>query len=351
MNYLRALAVIAPEPSDDLPDALVHGLELVVRQVRAQLGVGRRLLELAVRLARVELHLVVAQAHLLRDHLRNVRDAHLVLLAHREDDGVHLVVVAHRPHRQRAEILGVDELPQRRARAPDDEVAVPLLGQISLVHEARDDVALLDAEVVIGPVDVRGHDARELAAVLVLVAAVHDVDEALGVGVALVALVRRAVVDHGLIDGVGRLVREDARAQAGHELLDAELAAALHDVVIDEDVFPEEVDLAALVREEAAHERREVDDVRRPVASEDGPRRLLVPQVAVAARQEDVGLVRRERVLLDGRLDALPHQARAARHEDALRADRLELALIAEGLAHRAPPWLNPCITSSSAEP
>jgi hypothetical protein len=42
------------------------------------------------------------------------------------------------------------------------------------------------------------------------VAAVHDVDHPLGVAVAEVGIVGWAVVDHRHVDGVARLVREDA---------------------------------------------------------------------------------------------------------------------------------------------
>ena len=42
----------------------------------------------------------------------------------------------------------------------------------------------LDVEVVVGPVDVGGDDGGEVAAVLLLVAPGHDVEHALGVGVA-----------------------------------------------------------------------------------------------------------------------------------------------------------------------
>lgn len=90
-------------------------------------------------------------------------------------------------------------------------------------------------------------------ACLYLVAAVEDVDHALRVRVPLVAGVRGPVVDHGLIDGVGGLVGEDARRQARHQLHDLEDPAALHDVVVDEDVLAEELHLVLEVAEQAPH--------------------------------------------------------------------------------------------------
>lgn len=86
-----------------------------------------------------------------------------------------------------------------------------------------------------------------------LVAAVEHVDHALGVRVPFVAGVRRAIVHHGLVDGVGGLVGEDARRQAGHQLLHLVDPAALHHVVVDEDVLAEELHLVLEVAEQSPH--------------------------------------------------------------------------------------------------
>ncbi len=54
-------------------------------------------------------------------------------------------------------------------------------------------------------------------------------------------------MDHGLIDGVGGLIGEDAGGQAGHQLLDTILLAEHHDVVLHEDVLPPELNLVFLI--------------------------------------------------------------------------------------------------------
>ena len=61
---------------------------------------------------------------------------------------------------------------------------------------------LLDREVVVRPEDVGRHHRGPLAAVLLRVASVLHVDHPLRVGVALVGLVRRSVVDHRLVDRI-----------------------------------------------------------------------------------------------------------------------------------------------------
>lgn len=49
---------------------------------------------------------------------------------------------------------------------------------------------------------------------------VLDVDHTLGMSVPKVGVVRRTVVHHGFIDGIGSLVRENASGQAGNDLFD-----------------------------------------------------------------------------------------------------------------------------------
>ena len=59
------------------------------------------------------------------------------------------------------------------------------------MDQPRDNVAILDAEVVVGPVDVRGDDGGEVAAVFFPIGTTGNIQHALGVGVALVGVVRR----------------------------------------------------------------------------------------------------------------------------------------------------------------
>eukprot|EP00968_Pinguiococcus_pyrenoidosus_P011092 scaffold888_cov246-Pinguiococcus_pyrenoidosus.AAC.3 len=122
-------------------------------------------------------------------HLRNrptdVCDADFRSLIYRQNDGLRLVVLAQHPYCERAEVVVVDELAQWGARAPHGEVRAVAHGVVALVNEAGNHVAVLNVEVVVRAVDVRGNDARELAAVLLIVAAVQHVDHALGIGISL----------------------------------------------------------------------------------------------------------------------------------------------------------------------
>ena len=68
---------------------------------------------------------------------------------------------------------------------------------------------------------------------MLIVALVHDIDHTFGVGVTVVGGVRRTIVDHGLVNGVGGLVRKDACREARDDLLNFVLVAQGEDVVID----------------------------------------------------------------------------------------------------------------------
>lgn len=110
------------------------------------------------------------ELHGLRNVHRHILDGALLFLANTQNDGVRLGVGPHDPHRQRTEVLVVDELAQGRAGAPNDERVAGLLGKVALVDEAGDDVPFLDVEVVILAIHVAGDDGGEVATVLVGVA-------------------------------------------------------------------------------------------------------------------------------------------------------------------------------------
>lgn len=86
------------------------------------------------------------------------------------------------------------------------------------MNETGDNVRVLEVVVVVRTEDV-GRDGRgEVAAELLVVSVVVDVYETLAVSVTEVGLVRRALVDVRLVDGVGDLVGEDAGGEAGDDL-------------------------------------------------------------------------------------------------------------------------------------
>mmetsp|Transcript_17484 Transcript_17484/g.51008 ORF Transcript_17484/g.51008 Transcript_17484/m.51008 type:complete len:238 (+) Transcript_17484:321-1034(+) len=206
--------VVLQEPVNTLLNAILHAHEFVIRPEAPQFLVARRLLELTVGLLRIKHHLPL-ELHRLGHRQRHVLDGYLGRFVHAQRDGIRGVIFSHDPDGQLGEIEGVDELTQGGATAPDGEIGVVLLGEVAFVDKSRNDVTVLNREVVVGAVDVGWDDGGEVAAILLGVRAVHGIDETLGVGISLVGGVGRAVVQHRLVDGVLGLIGEDARGQHG----------------------------------------------------------------------------------------------------------------------------------------
>mmetsp|Transcript_27371 Transcript_27371/g.43257 ORF Transcript_27371/g.43257 Transcript_27371/m.43257 type:complete len:295 (-) Transcript_27371:17-901(-) len=280
LSLLPGGIVILQEPIHRLLHPLIHGGKFVIRPQTSQFFITCRLLELSIGFLRVEHHLSL-ELHGLGHGVRHVLDGHLRRLVDAERDGIRRVVVTHDPHGELRQIERVNELPQGRAAAPNGEGRVVLLGDVAFVDESRDDVSVLDVEVVVGAVDVCGYDGGEVAAVLLGVGPVHGVDESFGVGVSLVTGVGRSVVEHGLVDGVFGFVGEDACGEHAHEFGHLVDAAVFHDVVVDQSVFSVEFDLLLHISKQSTNLGRQVNNMRRLKLIENGIRRRPISQIAV----------------------------------------------------------------------
>lgn len=204
-------------------------------------------------------------------------------------------------------------------------------GSADLGEGRKGNKRYLDVEVVVRPVDVRGNNGGEVAAVLLLVTPRHDVNHALGVRVAwaskkrardterrkgaslvmeqlshgemimsivqqppctikftFVGGVRGSVMDHGFVDGVGGLVGEDAGGEAGDQLLHFEVLAGLHHVVVDQHVLAVELDFLGHVAKEAPHQGCQMHHTGRSVLLEDSVGLSFVPEVSVLGAEKNV---------------------------------------------------------------
>lgn len=83
------------------------------------------------------------------------------------------------------------------------------------------------AEVVIGPVQVRGNHTSEIAAILLAVCAAGDIQHALRMGIAIVGWMGRAIVEHVFVDGIGGSVWKDAGGKAGDYFFDLQCTALI----------------------------------------------------------------------------------------------------------------------------
>jgi len=84
------------------------------------------------------------------------------------------------------------------------------LSQVALVGQTRQDVRILKIVVIVGTVNVGRDDGGKVASVLLVVCLVLDINHTLSVSITEVGLVRRTVVNHGFVDGIASLVRENA---------------------------------------------------------------------------------------------------------------------------------------------
>lgn len=157
----------------------------------------------------------------------HVLDSHFLVLADRKNDRLDLGVVAEHPENELTHIDVVDELAERLAGTPDHHGLAGLLRLVKLVNQTRDDMTSLDLEVVVRTVDVRRNDGGEVAAVFLGVQTVKNLDHTLSVRIAFVGEVRRTVVHHRFVNGIGSLVGENAGRETRDELL--HLAISLHD--------------------------------------------------------------------------------------------------------------------------
>ena len=262
-NPLSGSIIVGHEPVHGLLNSLLHRRKLEVGQVLSQLGVGSGLLELSVRLGVIVLNVVVVDR--VGNVVHHITDRHLLVLSDREDDGGDLLVLTEDPHDQLSHIDVVDELAKRLASAPDAHGLAGLLGLVELVNQARDDVSALNLVVIVGTVDVGGHDCGEVASVLLGIQTIHHLDHSLGVGVAFVGIVWRTQMNHGFIDGVGRLIGEDARRKTRNELLHLELTAQLHHIHVHDNVIVVKLHLVGHVVEQTSDLSSQVNNISRLV--------------------------------------------------------------------------------------
>jgi hypothetical protein len=297
-----------------LLDSVGHRSEFIIGTVLSKLVVARGLFVLPVTLAGIELDLPL-ELHGLCYGKGHVLDGHLVGLVDTQNDRISFVVFSGDPYRKLGEISVVNKLSEGGSTSPDTKRSVVLFGLVAFVNQTGNDMALLDRKVVVFSVYIGGNDGGEVASVLGRVGTIHGVDHAFGVRVSLVGVVGWSVVDHRLVDGVGRLVWENTRAQHADELLDFVDPRAFHDVVVHDDVDAIELHLFGHVGKETTNFGGQMNDMGRFELFENGLGRLSIREVTVLARQEDPGLslflvfvvVFRYEIL-----DALAHQSRAA---------------------------------------
>ena len=117
------------------------------------------------------------------------------------------------------EVVGVEEFAFDGAGAPDgDGGRAGFLGLVDLAEQRGEDVAGLEVVVVAGAVEVGGHGADEVVAVLAAVAVAEFDGGDLGDGVGAVGGLEGAGEQRVLGDGLGGVLGVDAAAAEVEEL-------------------------------------------------------------------------------------------------------------------------------------
>jgi hypothetical protein len=127
------------------------------------------------------------------------------------------------------------------------------LGLVELAEEGGQDVGGLQVVVVVGPVEVGGHGADEVAAMLAPEGLAELDAGDLGDGVPLVGGLERPGQEVFFLEGLGGHFGIDAGAPEEEQLADAGAAGPVDQVVLDLEVLEEEGGGLGAVGEDAAH--------------------------------------------------------------------------------------------------
>ncbi|CAL5049018.1 unnamed protein product [Urochloa decumbens] len=224
------------------------------------------------------------------------------VLIHQEDDSI-------------GEVVNVQELTQRRARAPDDDLrGVRRLGLVEPADERGQDVGVLRVEVVLRAVEVGRHGGDGVEAVLDAVGLAHLDAGDLGDGVPLVGGLERAGEERALRNGLRREFRVDAGGAQEEKLADGAAAErGVDDVGLDLEVGGDEVGGEGGVGVDAADLGGRQDNVAGLLRGEEGLDVGLAGEVELGVGAgDDGGEAEGEEVAKDRG----PDEAPVARHED-----------------------------------
>jgi len=148
------IVIVLHEPFDGRVECLIKRRELEPAHKLQKLLVRGRFAELTVSPGGVEA-IFALESDGFDDRVRHLFDAHLFVFTHGQDDRFNIVVLPQHPNEQLGEIVGIDELPEGLARTGDDEGCIIFLGQETFVDKPRDDVGVLQIEVIVRPENIR----------------------------------------------------------------------------------------------------------------------------------------------------------------------------------------------------
>ena len=96
---------------------------------------------------------------------------------------------------------------------------------------------VLKMVVVVRPIYVCGNHAPKITAIVLTVGTALDFQHTLGVSIRIVGMVRRPVVQHGFVDGVGCTVWKYTCGETGDEFFHTMFVRAPHHVEVDQQIL------------------------------------------------------------------------------------------------------------------
>ncbi len=176
------------------------------------------------------------------------------ILAGADIDQAGLVVVFHEVEGGVGQVIDVEELAAGPAGTPEDDLLVAVaLRFVKLADQGGQYMGGLEVVIVVGAVEVGGHDGNEMAAVLGSVG-VAELDAGdLGDGVGFIGGLQLAGEEVVFFQRLRRQLGVDTGGAQEEELFDAILLGGMDDVVLDHQVVIEEFSPVGVVGHDAAY--------------------------------------------------------------------------------------------------
>lgn len=145
---LASRFVILDKPVHRFLDSFLNRGELVIGQVFTKLVVGGRLFKLSIRFGGIEFDFSL-KLHGFGYGQGDILNADFILFVDGKCNGRRIIVVRTQgPDSEFGQVTVVNELTQGCSTAPDFKGSTVLFRQVTLVHQAWDDVSALNREVV-----------------------------------------------------------------------------------------------------------------------------------------------------------------------------------------------------------
>ncbi len=182
-------------------------------------------------------------------------------------------------------VVGVEKLAPWRPGAPDHDLFFAALFRfVDFPQQRRENVRTREVKIIPGTVEVRRHHADELVPTLARVGLAELDARDLGDRIRVVRRFERAGQERGFIDWLRREFRVDARASEEEKFARAEVVCRFDHVVLDLQIFEQELDRKVTVRRDPTDLGRREHHHPRTSLRKESADRVAFAQVEFRAR-------------------------------------------------------------------